>query len=362
MGCTTSTASNAKAGGKNRTYMKNGVNIDINNMTELRVAMKESEVLEDINFMVFIDFTKSNEWTGEHTFHNKNLHDLVNGTNRYLSTLESLRNVLKADGDGQVAMYTYGTSSSWDCSGHVQYHGCFTSVDMMKAWYLDYSQRPEVRAQMQGPTTLKYVLDEAQRVTKITNRFHIALVLTDGDPDKQYKFQDVGEVYDASNDPISVVTIGIGDGKYNAEKKVPEFPFYQALDDNKTDEMNLTPEEVNKIHTDYNKPKFDNFQFVNLEADVLKGAEMNTEMQERLFVHAFAEVPQQYTMIKNILKYSPTYGSFVHPAPEGYVTEVSQPSYPTYNTQTHPMHGAAYGQQVYYGVQPSAPHPTAPRR
>ena len=46
---------------------------------------------------------------------------------------------------------------------------------------------------------------------------------------------------------------------------------------------------------------------------------MSEDMEQKFFLKAFAEVPRQYELIKEKLRYSPQYGSFSHPAPIGWI-------------------------------------------
>jgi E3 ubiquitin-protein ligase RGLG len=304
MGCSTSSPS-ARTSNLQNSYR---------NRDSLDEAMIKSGVVEDINFLIFVDFTKSNNWTGKYSFYGKNLHDLHNRTNRYLTTLQSLHNVINADQDGHIATYAYGTTTAYEKSGHVDFQGCFKNVQQLTQWYVNYSQNPRVRDTFHGPTTLKYVLDEAQRVTKETKRYHIVLILTDGDPDDRYKKQDVGEVYDATNDPLSIVVIGVGDGKYDKVNRVPTFPFYEGLDDNDGVKMGIGQQSFRDIKQQYGNLKFDNLQFVNLEKEILQGSEMTEDLQEKLYLKAFSEIPKQYDSIKKCLNYNPSYGGFTHPS------------------------------------------------
>lgn len=289
------------------------------NTSELEDALNKGSVLEDINIMLFVDFTASNKWTGKNSFNGKGLHDLNGNTNHYLDTIESLRRFSKADQDGHMAVYTYGSGAAGKCSGHVEYHGIHKSVDDVKKWYTEHSQKDSVQNDMAGPTTLKYVLDEAHRVTQETGRYHIVVVITDGDPTDNFKATDIAEVYEATRDPLSIVVIGVGDGEYNKETDLPEFPFYEGLDDGDESKMGVPPGTIQEAVRRKGAPKFDNLQFINLEKDILRGAEMSDELHERFFLKAFAEVPRQYELIKEKLRYHPQYGSFSHPAPHDWV-------------------------------------------
>lgn len=285
---------------------------------ELSNAMKSSGVLEDLNIMVFFDFTKSNEWTGEKTFYGEHLHALRGNTNRYLDTIGSLKYFMQADLDQNIAVYTYGTRTSAQCAGYVQYHGVCKTVDEMKMWYSSYSQDPVTKGDLYGPTTLQYIMAEAKRVVQITKHYHVVLILTDGCPDEKYTEDDIRSIYDASHHPISVVIVGVGDGEYDTVNRVPTFPFYEGLDDDDEKLMRIKKGTLKKIHSTTPR-QFDNVQFINLESEILKGREMDESKQKEFYFKGFMEVPTQYRLIKKQQNYRPGMNTFVHPVPEGWV-------------------------------------------
>ena len=305
------------------------------NLSDLEDAMNSSGAAEDMNLMLFIDFTASNNSTGKYSFGKANLHSLRGGTNHYLDTIEAMRKLVKTDQDGNIAVYTYGSGAANKFKGCVEYHGSFSSVDDVKKWYLEHSQKESVKRDMVGPTTLKYVTDEGQRVTNITGRFQTMIVITDGDPTDMYKKTDIAEVFDASQNPMSIVVIGVGDGVYNKSDDMPEFPFYEALDKISKDDLNDVAKlciiedtmgvdrgTIAHAAARMGAPKYDNFQFVNLERDVLRGSEMTDEMGEKLYLKAFGETPRHYEEVKkrNVLNYKPNYSqAFVHPPPPDWV-------------------------------------------
>lgn len=327
---------------------------------ELQVAIKREGVVEDINFALFIDFTGSNNLTGAHTFDGKSLHEFKYGTNRYIDTILALKKFFAQDIDGHVAVYTYGTTDAWESPGRVRYHGSFTSVDAVVDWYKWYSHLDRVQQMMQGPTTLQYIIQEMIRIVKITGRYHIGVVLTDGDPDPSYKLKDIECVYTATHYPMSLVVAGIGDGTWDLKRKIPTFPFYEGLDDLSFSKMGVSRKEHKEIVRKTGGPLFDCLQFINLEREILRGSEMNEQKQNAFFVMGFQEVPAQYKAIREKLKYMPKHGAFQHPVPEGWVSDVDflsqrQTVYPTQYQQPQPRYQYSTPPHGYPAQNPNAP-------
>ena len=334
MGCIHSSQENSNAKAL-KSLGTSGIVKNYRTVKELKDAMQVSGVMEDINVLVFFDMTKSNNWTGEDTFHGKNLHDVHMGTNRYIQGFRSLKKFIRTDQDGHFALYSYGSNTAWKQEGKVLFHGMCKSVDGLVSTYSAYvhdcdaTGRPlklkeSALNDMAGPTTLKYIIDEGQRVTEATGRYHICLVFTDGDPDERYRDENIYEVYDCAKhptkNPMSLVVVGVGDGiSYTDKNGKPAhgFPFYERLDDNDAKLMKIRPESLRNIQKRVGMTKKpDNFQFVDLERDILKGAEMTADLEDNFWKSAFMEVPNHYTWLKKH-GYSPKYGNFVHPTPNG---------------------------------------------
>jgi len=323
------------------------------NPDELQVAMNKEGVNEDINFALFIDFTGSNNTTGAHTFDGKSLHEFKYGSNRYIDTIMSLKKFFAQDMDGHVAVYTYGTTEAWESPGRVRYHGSFNSVESVVDWYKWYSQLERVQQMMQGPTTLQYIIQEMIRIVQITGRYHIGVVLTDGDPDPNYKLKDIECVYTATQYAMSLVIAGIGDGVWDFKKKIPTFPFYEGLDDLSFSKMGVSKKEHKEVVRKTGGARFDGLQFINLEREILRGSEMNEQKQNAFFVMGFQEVPAQYKAIREKLKYVPKHGAFQHPAPEGWVPDLGFPPIQT-TFSSQPVNQQPLNQQ-YQESYPSAP-------
>jgi len=168
----------------------------------------------ELNFIVFIDFTQSN---GDDVHSPDSLHyDSPN--NAYLRATKAIYNVINQyDTDGKVPAFGYGAK----LPGQKTMNPCFP---------LDYDAKsPEVSGfagfqkayykscqniRMYGPTLGQPICQMAQNFASnggpTTQRYTVALVLTDGD------FTDMGpttrEIISSSKLPMSYVFIGVGSG------------------------------------------------------------------------------------------------------------------------------------------------------
>ena len=281
----------------------------------LNAKLKNSGVLEDINILCFIDKTKSNEWTGKQVFDGQCLHNYKHRETMYEKTFKVLSKLLKTDVDGNVHVYEYGSILSNKFKEHVHYLGNCRSVDDIVNVYhnslllIENPKTHKVEVEgLAGPSTMEHIVAEAIRVYEITKHYHIVMVITDGEPSSAFKIKDLKALTRAGRYPLSFVVVGVGDGS---------FDYYNALDDQKIDGMSLDEDQINEyVKCCKNKTidlTIDNLQFVDLENDIMKGAEMTEEKEDKFFVRALMEVPDQYGYFLKELKYTPSHEDFQHP-------------------------------------------------
>ena len=124
---------------------------------------------------------------------------------------------------------------------------------------------------MSGPTTFAPMIYQAIEICKACPRqFHLLVILTDGDVSDME--QDCKAIVDASNYPLAISAIGLGDG-----------PF---------DKMKFFDDKVKGR-------KFDNFQFVNM-TEVEKKAAKKENPELVLATSLIQEVPSQYSFCKKL--------------------------------------------------------------
>jgi len=120
---------------------------------------------------------------------------------------------------------------------------------------------------MSGPTSFRPIIQEAIKIVRQANSYHILVIICDGQVDDVN--ESVSSIAEASNYPLSIVVVGVGDGPWDMMKK---------FDDQ-------IPQR-----------KFDNFQFVPFHEIVEKA-----ENREIAFsVAALQEIPNQYQLIKKL--------------------------------------------------------------
>jgi len=188
--------------------------------------------------------------------------------NPYQQVLRIVGQTLRAfDDDGKIYCVGFGDSQTTNrsvlpfhrnkkpCAGFEEVIRCYNSITP--------------KLQLSGPTDFTPVIKEAIRIVSQTRQYTILLILTDGevtDPELTGR-----AIVEASNYPISIVCIGVGDGPFDT---------MEEYDD-------LLPER-----------RFDNFQFVNFDKTVRDAYVENPAAN--FAMHALMEIPEQYAAIKRL--------------------------------------------------------------
>lgn len=222
--------------------------------------------LESCGLIIGVDFTASNEWQGRKTFSGNCLHKIVGSRifNPYQKVIHIMGNTLEPfDADGCIPAFGFGDSRTTDesvfpfnpdgspCKG-------FSEV-------LERYNNIATTVQLSGPTNFAPLLYKAIEIVKYEKHYHILLIIADGQINEEDETIDA--IVEASNFPISIIVIGVGDGPW----------------DTMEDFDNLLP-----------KRKFDNFQFVNYHRVITKSRKPETIFA----LHAMMEIPDQYKAIK----------------------------------------------------------------
>lgn len=222
--------------------------------------------LERCGLIVGVDFTASNEWQGRKTFRGQCLHKIVGSKihNPYQKVIHILGNTLEPfDEDGKIPAFGFGDSETTDKSVfpfNIDGTSCkgFTQV-------LEQYNRIASGVHLSGPTNFAPLIHKAIEVVKQQGHYHILLIIADGQVTEEDTT--INAICEASNYPLSIVVIGVGDGPWETME----------------DFDNLLP-----------KRKFDNFQFVDYHQVTSKSRKPETTFA----LHALMEIPDQYKTIK----------------------------------------------------------------
>lgn len=224
--------------------------------------------LESSQLVVGVDFTKSNTWTGEKSFGGNCLHSLKTGTNPYHEVLSTIAEVLRDfDDDNLIPAYGFGDTRSKDrkvfsfqpgnapCDGLGDCLGRYAAVART--------------ALLSGPTSLAPLIRQAVSLVRETGEYHILLIVADGQVDRLEETVDA--IVEASNYPLSIVMIGVGDGPWDTMEE-----FDDGLP----------------------ARRFDNFQFVDFNS--ICEQYPKDKRGPAFATHALMEVPDQYKAVKEL--------------------------------------------------------------
>ncbi|KAJ6688264.1 RING-FINGER PROTEIN [Salix koriyanagi] len=219
--------------------------------------------LESSNLIVGIDFTKSNEWTGARSFNRRSLHHIGDEQNPYEHAISIIGKTL----------------SSFDEDNLIP---CFGFGDEVLSRYRELA--PQLR--LAGPTSFAPVIEMAITIVEQSHgQYHVLLIIADGQVTRSVDTErgqlspqekrTVEAIVKASEYPLSIILVGVGDGPWDMMKE---------FDDN-------IPARA-----------FDNFQFVNFTEIMSKNMDRSRKEAE-FSLSALMEIPSQYkaTLELNIL-------------------------------------------------------------
>ncbi|XP_045182371.2 uncharacterized protein LOC123541071 isoform X2 [Mercenaria mercenaria] len=224
------------------------------------------EGVDNCGLIFGIDYTLSNKLQGQTTFGGYSLHeiskDIVNPYQEVICTLGETLEPL--DDDGIIPAYGFGDRRVKDkgifplkteglCDGFAEVLDVYNEVT------------PNIK--LGGPTNFAPIIEEAIDIVKKEKQYHILVIVADGQVTSEE--ETVNAVVKASNYPLSIVVIGVGDGPWEV---------MHDFDD--------------KLPT----RKFDNFQFVEFHKTK---AEVRNP-QAAIALQALMEIPDQYKDIKRL--------------------------------------------------------------
>jgi E3 ubiquitin-protein ligase RGLG len=242
-----------------------------NDLKEVRTAIIKAG-LEASELIIAVDFTQSNLWNGADSFNGFGLHDVSRADveNPYQKTIRIVGNTLSFfDDDSKIPAFGFGDVETAP-------KGCFEFFDDKSCSGTDevLSRYREIasKIKMAGPTNFAPVIRKAIEIVKKTRKFHVLVIIADGQVDQ--KVETIDAIVEASNHPLAIVCIGVGDGPWETMKQ---------FDD------------------DIPKRRFDNFNFVCLpdlerKFNTLPAAKFEAEFARA----ALMELPDLYSSVRTL--------------------------------------------------------------
>ncbi|KCV67607.1 hypothetical protein H696_05881 [Fonticula alba] len=256
--------------GSSSSSLKSGVNSDkYRTLQDVQAALRKAN-LESSNLIFAIDYTASNLQTGQESFGGRCLHWLDpnrDQQNPYQQAINVIGATLESfDEDKIIPAYGFGDVNTRDVGVfplHVDPRGCHTFQEVMQR-YIDVT--PHV--QMSGPTCFAPAINVALEIVRQNrNQYHILVIVADGQVSNMKRTRDA--IVEASNYPLSIVLVGVGDGPWDQMKHYDDMPGR----------------------------RFDNFQFVNLH----KIVKQNPSYPDPAFaLAALMEIPAQLKAIRRL--------------------------------------------------------------
>lgn len=210
-------------------------------MEEVRQGLRQAG-LESSNLIVAVDFTGSNHVTGRASFGGRCLHDVSGPPNPYQQVMEVVGRTLEPfDDDRVIPAFGFGdvTTTDKSCFPFRNDRPCHGLQEVLDC-YRDVARAVDLA----GPTNFAPVIDRAIDIVQgCGNQYHILLIVGDGQVNSEPETVDA--IVRASNHPLSIVMVGVGDGPW---------------------------EQMRRFDDELPQRRFDNFQFVDfgqLQRDIV---------------------------------------------------------------------------------------------
>lgn len=232
--------------------------------------------LESSNLIVGIDFTKSNEWTGKHSFHNRSLHHIGDAQNPYEQAISIIGRTLSVfDEDNLIPCFGFGDASTHDQDVFSFYPDERPCNGFSEALTRYREIVPQLR--LAGPTSFSPIIEMAMTIVEQSGgQYHVLLIIADGQVTRSVDVElghlssqeqkTVDAIVKASDFPLSIILVGVGDGPWDMMKE---------FDDN-------IPARA-----------FDNFQFVNF-TEIMSKNMPQARKETEFALSALMEIPSQY--------------------------------------------------------------------
>ena len=223
--------------------------------------------VERCNLIIGIDFSASNEWQGRKSFGSSCLHRIISGKiyNPYQKVISILGKTLDPFiVRTPIPAFGFGDSFSADkCVFDLRTDDSNTCPGFQNV--LEWYSKTAVDIKLSGRTSFAPIINKAVEIVQQTGKFHILLIIADGQVNE--KDATIDSIVRASQYPLSIIVIGVGDGPWDIMEE-----FDHRLP----------------------KRKFDNFRFVDYQNAITRGNRSDTYFA----LQALMEIPDQYTKMK----------------------------------------------------------------
>jgi len=221
--------------------------------------------LESSNLIIGIDYTKSNLTSGLKTF-GYCMHEISHTRmNPYQQVIRIIGKTLEVfDDDKLIPAYGFGDVTTTNKSVFPFFvdRAC-KGFEEVESRYKDIT--PKVT--MAGPTNFGPIIREAITIVRELKAYHILVIIADGQISNEDDTRNA--IIEASNYPLSIIVIGVGDGPWN---------LMRDFDDGLPTR------------------KFDNFQFVDFHSVTVKSKNIEVDFA----MHALMEIPDQFKVIHKL--------------------------------------------------------------
>ncbi|KAL6059629.1 RGLG [Balamuthia mandrillaris] len=247
---------------------------DFSSIKEVQDALRQAG-LTTASLVLGIDYSKSNIYTGRRTFAANCLHDVkprgsFPSFNPYQEVIAIVGQTLEPfDEDKLIPCFGFGDQRSGSDKVFPFYENrvCDGIEDVLQR----YNQlTPTVI--LAGPTSFAPLVYETIRIVRELKEYHILVIITDGQVVCEQETREA--IVTASNYPLSIIAIGVGDGPWDL---------------------------MHEFDDELPKRRFDNFQFVNYSEVKEKWQRTGeSDFAPTFALHALMEIPQQYKEIQRL--------------------------------------------------------------
>lgn len=241
-----------------------------NSFEEVIKACKEAGIT-NCNFILGVDFSASNEWQGKKTFNQACLHKLSGSKiyNPYQKVIWVLGQTLASfDEDGIIPAYGFGdyeTRNKRVFALSASGDACQGFNDVLESY-----NKSCQNIYFGGPSSLAPIIQKAIEIVTGKHTYHILIIITDGQLNKNDIQKSSDSLAEASKYPISIIILGVGDGPWE------------------------DIQELGKVAQE--KSIFNNFRFVDYYRTIYKARHPDV----LLALNSLMDIPDQFKMINDL--------------------------------------------------------------